>query len=114
MSGKPFCLGAAQRGDAVQYENFRTGWEDVHFVGKELGGCMLVQNLVDKGIFTVPPSSLRMAPKPQKEMWVQLFASMTGVPLSTSPKESPDAAKVAAAGAKLIGDPQKVLVPGES
>ena len=110
---KPFDLAAAQRGEKVQYNHgdIGGGFKDVHFVGVSAEGKMVVEALYGT-IICAHAESLRMAPKPPKEMWIQLFFSPDGSGLScTNPRSSPDEARRAVSFCTMAGEPQKVLVP---
>ena len=128
MSGKPFDIAAAKRGERVQYDyGFSLGgWRDVHFIGVGIDGAVVVQHITGSmGIFdlTIDPLGvtdphLRMAPKPPKEMWVQLYANSEGEvfpsPLHDTPEQARGFMKGWTLTYPLRGGPQKVLVPDES
>jgi len=115
MSGKPFDLEAAKRGEKVQYNYGNGEWADVHFVGVKKCGEIVFQHLIGSPYLFHPILPLlRMAPKPPKEMWVQWFHGPNGVIMGTTPRDSPDDARGSAKGFSLINEPQKVLVPDES
>lgn len=117
MENRRFDLEAAMRGEKVQCEN-NGGWIDVHFIGVSLGGAPVIQmNEGGMCILSISKDILRMAPKPPKEMWIQLYENEAGEVYPSGLHDTPEKARdwvknsFTLARRTLSGDPQRVLVP---
>lgn len=109
-----FDMERAKAGEKVQ-RLIRGEWEPVKFIGESISGQPVIQTF----LFLSSPhisskTLLRMAPKPPREMWIQVYmGSLTNRINCTYPHSSPEAANMAADNCKRLGKPQKILVEEE-
>ena len=106
-----FDLDAARRGEPVEVL-ISIEWRPAHFVGINVDGNPVVQ-IGRNYPLIVSKESLRMAPKPPRKMWVQVFRNGADMIVCSNPHESPEEAIGSARWHQLIGEPQQILVAGE-
>ena len=117
---KPFDIDAAKRGETIEYDflgEFLGESHTVYFVGETKEGRIAFQRIGDDFVHVREKSLLRMAPKPPREMWVQLYRNVHGEIFCTQPKfNKEDALRCVQPDYTLflVDAPQKVFVEDES